>query len=313
MIKYQEMKMASKLFERRSEWDSSGRRYTSHYAIRCHGCGESDMIRFNRFNQSLPPDVIAKQFHHRGWVIGQTRKNDLCPKCVTALTRDKDRRKGVGANEKKRAFADVVIGKSKALPVPMDDDVTGAKREHYVLIDRMAEVERQEKYLEAMVEELLNQVADLRTEHSAIMRRLAGEALPAPEQQQEPEMFTPLPTGRSESALSRDRDRCFISYTASRSIIKIGRNIADQLSLHVGSNVQILRGDGSDEGYIQVVPSSNGEGYKLRTFNKSADYNSLTLGSSYLRPAGNDEIAMTEMDHSITDNGLRLRLPAAYH
>jgi len=243
----------------------------------------------------------------------------LCPRCVSAVTGDRQRRKEVAVAAKRKAHADLTIAQSK-VPLPPNDQTV--RREHYVLVDRLRETERQITHVEAMLEELIVQAANLHVEHDAIMKRLTdgvptsaefGGSPPPPEPQEPPEMFTPIPV-RAESTSTSD-DRVSISYQARagvpRTIIKIGRAIAQQLGFLPASHVQILEGEGDDAGFLQLISSENGSGYKVQA-PKTGNSHTVWVSSSYVRPRSQQHIDQVEVAHEIDNGALRLRLPAAY-
>ena len=57
---------------------------TSAYKIVCRQCGKTDKVAASSRSGSLPPEVSAKKFRQRGWVVGNREGDDLCNICVAA-------------------------------------------------------------------------------------------------------------------------------------------------------------------------------------------------------------------------------------
>ena len=58
--------------------------HSSAYKIICRQCGKIDKIGIGSRSGSLPPEVSAKKFKQRGWVIGNKLGDDLCNICVAS-------------------------------------------------------------------------------------------------------------------------------------------------------------------------------------------------------------------------------------
>lgn len=310
------------LFDRGSDWDSSGRKHVSHYKIHCSSCGGVDTIRFNRYTKSLPPDLIAKQFHSRGWVIGASRRNDVCPDCVAALTTDRQKRKDVAATEKRRASIDIVL-KDKGVPAPThpiasDKDYSNVQ---LMLFDRAAEIQRQTAYIEEMLEQLIDKAGALQLEQQSIVRRIAELQTPAPvgEQPNEPvvedPVFTAIPHRRSGHP-GRNPNSVRIAHYAKQggnnpiTIITIPVVIAKSVGMSAGNRVQLLAGTGEDAGMIKLEPTVAG-GYKVMA-GANGKSDAVRIISSLLRPAHAQQVHATTAEHSVLDGSLLLRLPQEF-
>lgn len=76
------MMRESEAFKRTSPLDHSLGRNVPQYTIMCSKCTAEDHIRVTKSAGSLAVELVKKAFHNRGWVIGNKRKNDICPSCV---------------------------------------------------------------------------------------------------------------------------------------------------------------------------------------------------------------------------------------
>jgi hypothetical protein len=159
------------LFERGSSYDNENQKYHSHYIIRCSKCRETDEVRFNRHTNSLPPDVIRQKFAQRGWVIGKTRQNDVCPQCLARVVTDRAARHNTAKAEAKRATADLVIAEGRA-PHPahsLTPDNVELSRQRLMLLDRTAEIYGGLPRIGSS-RELINRIADQRRTRPFVRR-----------------------------------------------------------------------------------------------------------------------------------------------
>lgn len=58
--------------------------------ITCSRCGGADHVM--SAGQRLPPDVMARKFQARGWVIGSKPEHDLCLKCAVGIANAKPKK-----------------------------------------------------------------------------------------------------------------------------------------------------------------------------------------------------------------------------
>lgn len=79
--------MTQEAFKTTRTWVESEKQHRSFSSAVCCQCGAIDNIPISS-RTPLPPEVIVKKMQARGWVMGQKRKHDLCPKCVAKRAKD---------------------------------------------------------------------------------------------------------------------------------------------------------------------------------------------------------------------------------
>ena len=85
-------------FERRDS--RQGARLVSAFRIVCSRCGVLAHV-----NGRIPPDLISKKFQERGWHVGRTEAEDLCPDHV---------RRGSNGQDPEKPLVDRVLSTMKA-------------------------------------------------------------------------------------------------------------------------------------------------------------------------------------------------------
>jgi hypothetical protein len=253
--------------------------------------------------------VIRQKFFQRGWVIGKTRQNDVCPQCLARVVTDRAARHNTAKAEAKRATADLVIAEGRT-PHPahsLTPDNVELSRQQLMLLDRTAEIYRVASYVSAQVEELINRIADLEGERDSLVRRITTMTGQTPATIIEDQ---PMPFERLQNHYNTGIK---VGYYASthQTVISINPAITDQAKLD--KYVTLSVGEGSDAGIIRVEPAppntagQNGV-YKLGT--EPGGVKRLSL--SQLRPTNNLQMSKTEVRHRVQPDGLYIRLPAAF-
>src|SRR6516225_1063967 len=51
------------------------------WEVQCSKCSETQVVA-SHHGSSLPPEAVSKIFWKKGWTIGKTSDDDLCPKCL---------------------------------------------------------------------------------------------------------------------------------------------------------------------------------------------------------------------------------------
>jgi predicted nucleic-acid-binding Zn-ribbon protein len=61
-------------------WDSRLHFHRRFQSVVCGICGHTENIPVTK-SMPLPPELIVKQMQKKGWLMGQRRHHDRCPKC----------------------------------------------------------------------------------------------------------------------------------------------------------------------------------------------------------------------------------------
>lgn len=80
--------MTQEAFKTTRTWIESEKQHRAYSSAVCCQCGAVDNVPINT-KSPLPPEVIVKKMQTKGWVMGQKRKHDLCPKCVAKKVSEK--------------------------------------------------------------------------------------------------------------------------------------------------------------------------------------------------------------------------------
>lgn len=73
--------MSQEAFKLTRSWDEKEKKHHVYTSVVCGQCGFVENI-YSSKSSSLPIEVMVKKMQQRHWVMGQRRKDDLCPKCV---------------------------------------------------------------------------------------------------------------------------------------------------------------------------------------------------------------------------------------
>lgn len=79
--------MSQEVFKTTRTWIETDKKHRSYTSVVCGSCGELENLPI-KTSAPVPPQVTVKWMQQRGWVMGQKRKDDLCPKCVAAKSRN---------------------------------------------------------------------------------------------------------------------------------------------------------------------------------------------------------------------------------
>lgn len=82
------MSKGATLFKETRTYDQVAKKYLSYQTAVCSECGAFENYPI-KSKASLPPDPLIKVFQRRGWVMGSTRKHDVCPDCVKEMAEAK--------------------------------------------------------------------------------------------------------------------------------------------------------------------------------------------------------------------------------
>lgn len=69
------------MFKETRTYDQAAKKHLCYQTAICSECGAFENYP-NKNSRPLPPEPLVKAFQHRGWVMGSTRKHDICPDCV---------------------------------------------------------------------------------------------------------------------------------------------------------------------------------------------------------------------------------------
>lgn len=312
-------------FERGSSYDQHQRKYHSHYLIRCSKCSEQGEIRFNRYHGALPPDLIAKKFQEKNWVIGATRKNDVCPACVKKLVDDRQDRKEASVKERKRASVDAVIAEAK-VPTPTHPLIsdTELSRRQMILLDRSADLHRQSAYISSALEGLLDRVAELEKQNIEVLREIAtlgGEPTHTevtPTFQLDMEMFERIKV-QTHNSLAGPAVHVAHYTTTKATIITLSDALAKQVGVDEESYVVVSQGDDDDEGIIKIelAPKGDPGAFKVWREKTSSGHTKVPTGPiritiRAIKPKWPVAIPAVDCRFRVMSDGLYVRLPAAF-
>lgn len=69
------------MFKETRTFDQVAKKHLCYQTAICSECGAFENYP-SKNQRPLPPEPLIKAFQRRGWVMGSTRKHDICPDCV---------------------------------------------------------------------------------------------------------------------------------------------------------------------------------------------------------------------------------------
>lgn len=75
------MRREASIFKETRTYDQAAKKHHRYQTVICSACGAFENHPVTG-NNAMPPEPLIKLFHRRGWVMGSTRQNDICPACV---------------------------------------------------------------------------------------------------------------------------------------------------------------------------------------------------------------------------------------
>jgi hypothetical protein len=54
------------------------------YVLHCRSCGKTRAVKANTREAVFPAEFLNKKFQAAGWIVGKSRKDDVCPQCASA-------------------------------------------------------------------------------------------------------------------------------------------------------------------------------------------------------------------------------------
>ena len=300
-------------FARGTEWNREGRKFHSHYIIRCSKCRNEDQLRFNRYTHSLPPDVIAKRFAQRGWVIGSTRANDTCPACVAALVDDRHKRENIAKQGRKKAEADLAISRAKHTPDHVEVDVSGRElsRQQMVLLDRYTDMLRDVAYVRTMAEGIVDRIAEIEARQARLMTLITTRE----EVTAQDKMFIPVEDHKPPAAPPDTvRIAHYVAKSGPLTAITISGTISKAIGVSAKSRVRLLRGTDEDEGRLRLeVCDANDKSVGTYSVTGLHSTGATRIITSKVRPKmPGRPIKSVTAEHTIDGKALLLDLPPVF-
>ena len=82
-------------FETVRTYDPIAKKHRQYQTAHCYKCGAFENLPVTG-TSALPPPPLIKQLQHRGWVMGTSRKHDMCPDCVKEAAEARRKAKSTG-------------------------------------------------------------------------------------------------------------------------------------------------------------------------------------------------------------------------
>lgn len=285
------------------------------YVIRCSACPETETILISKFSGSMPFNLIQRSFHHKGWVIGTTRKHDVCPACLKRVTTDRQSRNSEHREQKSRATVanDLALANTpQPAPTITAPAILHDHRDIAMLLDRSAELHRRHAFVSSVIidgiDHLAKVEADLALLDKNIATAMAVRQMAQPEYEDDKYMaFKKLAVGARGRPILGDAVRISHHYPGTR--IVISRPVMERLGWTKG-RVDLAIGEKEDAGTLRIVQVEGGDLSIM--VNPYGHGELLTRAIRPEDPKADVEIQDTEYVIDMDDKAVLLSLPSTF-